>query len=227
MRAWENRPDTVVVDEPFYAHYLLEHGLDHPGREEVLAHHDSDAARVASWLKGPIPKGKTVWYQKHMAHHLLEDVPRDWFSAVTHVFLIREPREMLASLARVLPEPTLDDTGLPQQLEIFEHLRAELARSRGATPPIVDARDVLLAPRRLLGALCDAIGVPFAEQMLSWPRGPRASDGVWAPHWYTAVLESTGFEPYRAKPVEIPTRLAPVLAAAEDIYGRLHDQRLR
>ena len=40
MRAWENRPDTVVVDEPFYARYLARldgSRGDHPGRDDVLA----------------------------------------------------------------------------------------------------------------------------------------------------------------------------------------------
>ena len=37
MRAWENRPDCAVVDEPLYAYYLAHTGLDHPGRDEVIA----------------------------------------------------------------------------------------------------------------------------------------------------------------------------------------------
>ena len=36
MRSWENRPDTEVVDEPFYAAYLQATGIDHPAREKVI-----------------------------------------------------------------------------------------------------------------------------------------------------------------------------------------------
>ena len=223
LRSWGSRDDTYVTDEPLYAHYLLEHGLEHPGREEIFAHHETDASKVIAWLTGPVPGGKRIWYQKHMAHHLLPDVPRDWLDEVRHCFLIREPREMLASLAKVLPHPVLSDTGLPQQLEILEREKARL----GGTPPIVDARDVLDDPRRTLGILCDELGQPFQERMLSWQRGRRDTDGVWAKYWYDAVERSTGFEPYRPKQVEVPERLHGVLAEAERCYAELHAQRLR
>jgi hypothetical protein len=223
LRSWGSRDDAYVTDEPLYAHYLLEHGLDHPGREEIFAHHESDAEKVIAWLTGPVPDGKPLWYQKHMAHHLLPDVPRGWLDEVRHAFLIREPREMLASLARVLPNPQIEDTGLPQQLEILER---EKSRS-GRTPPIVDARDVLEDPRRLLGALCDALGVPFQERMLSWSAGRRETDGVWAKHWYDSVERSTGFQPYRQRAAEVPEALHPVVAEAKRCYRELHAQRLR
>ena len=223
LRAWGSRDDTFVTDEPLYAHYLLEHGFDHPGREEIFAHHESDATKVVDWLTGPVPGGKPIWYQKHMAHHLLPEVPREWLDRVRHAFLIREPGEMLASLAKVLPHPQITDTGLPQQLEILER---EKART-GKTPPIVDARDVLEDPRRSLGLLCEALGVPFQDRMLSWPAGRRDTDGVWAKHWYDAVERSSGFEPYRPKNVELPAGLRPVLEEARRCYDQLHAQRLR
>lgn len=223
LRSWGSRDDTYVTDEPLYAHYLLEHGLEHPGREEIFAHHETDASKVIAWLTGPVPGGKRIWYQKHMAHHLLPDVPREWLDEVRHCFLIREPREMLASLAKVLPHPVLFDTGLPQQLEILEREKARLGR----TPPIVDARDVLEDPRRTLGILCDQLGLPFQETMLSWPQGRRDTDGVWAKHWYDAVERSTGFEPYRPKQVDVPEPLHGVLAEAKRCYAELHAQRLR
>jgi hypothetical protein len=223
LRSWGSRDDTHVTDEPLYAHYLLEHGFEHPGREEIFARHESDASKVIAWLTGPVPGGKPIWYQKHMAHHLLPDVPRGWLDQVRHAFLIREPRAMLASLVKVTPHPTLHDTGLPQQLEI---LAREKART-GSTPPIVDARDVLEDPRRTLSALCAALGVPFQERMLSWPAGRRDTDGVWAKHWYDAVERSTGFEPYRPKRADVPETLGRVLAEAERCYAELHAQRLR
>lgn len=222
MRAWGNRPDTFVCDEPLYAHYLLRTGLDHPGREDVIAHHESDWRKVVGWLTGPVPEGRRIFYQKHMAHHLLPVIDRDWLDRLTHAFLIREPREMLTSLIRNLPHATLADTGLPQQVELLELIETRTGR----TPPILDARDVLREPRRTLGALCDALGVPFDDAMLSWPPGRRDTDGIWAPHWYANVERSTGFEPYRPKPDPVPPEHTGLLNACTPLYQRLFEKRL-
>src|SRR5262245_8418502 len=146
MRSFGNRPDTYVSDEPFYAHYLADTGKDHPGREEVIAHHESDWREVARALTGPIPEGKAVWYQKHMSHHLLSHMERDWMLGLPHAFLIRSPREMLASLAQVLDEPVLTDTGLPQQVALYDWVEART----GNHPPVIDAREVLEDPARML-----------------------------------------------------------------------------
>jgi hypothetical protein len=222
MRSWESRGDTAVWDEPLYAHYLKETGADHPGRDEVIRCHETDQRAVVDRIVGPVPEGKLIFYQKHMAHHLLPDVDRGWLDRVRNAFLIRDPREMLTSLARVTPSPTVADTGLPQQWEIFERVAAR----RGAPPPVVDARDVLEDPEKLLARLCEALGVPFKGAMLSWKPGPRASDGVWAKHWYAAVEASRGFQPYVPRTDEVPERLRGVLAECDVIYRRLYTHRL-
>ncbi|QDV32647.1 sulfotransferase-like domain-containing protein [Tautonia plasticadhaerens] len=223
MRSWGNRADTSVCDEPLYAHYLRETGLDHPGAAEVIEHHEDDWRAVVDWLLGPVPGGRAIFYQKHMAHHLLPTIDRGWLDGVTNVFLIREPREMLTSLARVLKEPRIEDTGLPQQAEIFERVRERT----GTIPPVVDARDVLDDPKGVLSKLCDVLGVPFDEAMLSWPPGPRETDGIWAKHWYDGVEQSTGFQPYRPKPDEVPPRLRGVLERGDEFYRLLHEHRIR
>lgn len=223
LRSWGNRPDTVVCDEPLYAHYLLRTGTDHPGREDVIAHHESDWRKVVDWLTGPLPAGRQIFYQKHMAHHLLPEIERGWLTSLVNCFLIREPQEMLTSLIKNLPAPSLADTGLPQQVELFESERSRL----GQTPPVLDARDVLENPRGLLTALCARIEVPFREEMLSWPPGRRDTDGVWAPHWYAAVEKSTGFEAYRPKNEPVPASLRPLLTECEQLYRHLHSYRLR
>ncbi len=223
MRAWENRPDTTVVDEPFYACYLAAGGADHPMREEVLA-----AAATTDWndvvasLLGPLGEGKRVHYQKHMTHHMLPQAPLDWIDRVANVFLIRHPREVVPSYARGRAGiPALEDLGYQRQAELFDRV-AELT---GTAPPVLDAADVLADPRRALSGLCATLGVPFDERMLSWPAGPRASDGVWARHWYAAVWQSTGFAPPRP-PVEPPAALMPVIEAALPWYERLAPYRL-
>jgi len=224
MRSWESRADTAVVDEPLYAVYLAATGKDHPARDAVLASQPTDWRDVAAALTGPVPGGAPLWYQKQMAHHLLPHVGRDWLDdpSFRHAFLIRDPAAMIVSLDKVTPDPTLEDTGLPQQVELFERVR----QRDGRTPPVVDAADVLRDPRAVLRALCAALDVPFDDAMLSWAPGPRATDGVWAAHWYASVERSTGFGPPRDEAVDVPARLAPLLAAATPLYRRLAVHRL-
>ena len=223
MRAWENRPDTAVVDEPFYAHYLAQTGIDHPGRDTVLASQPTDWHQVVAMLLGPVPGQRPIFYQKHMTHHLLPGMDPGWLAQVVNCFLIRDPLRMLASYARVRGEPTLADTGLPQQVEIFERVR----RSTGHAPPVVDADAVLRDPAGMLGALCAAIGVPFDPRMLSWPAGPRASDGVWAGHWYAGVIASTGFAAPPADTPDLPARLRPLARACDAHYAALRGHALK
>jgi hypothetical protein len=224
MRSWENRPDTVVVDEPFYAHYLEATGIDHPGRDEVLARHETDWRRVVDSLLAPLPPGVTVFYQKQMSHHLLPQMGRDWLGSVTHAFLIRDPAPVLASLEVKLGDFALDATGLPQQVEIFDFVR----RSTGRVPPVIDSADLLAAPGPMLRALCAALGIPFSERMLSWPPGRRDTDGAWAKYWYERVERSTGFEPAEAaEPPRLHGRLAELEAQCRPLYEKLHAHRLR
>lgn len=222
MRSWENRSDTVVVDEPFYAHYLERTGLEHPGRDAILAAHDADADRVAGMLAGSVPSGGSIHYQKHMAHHLLPGMPRDWMASVTNCFLVRDPRAMVASLHARTPNPSIEDTGLPQQHALFDEVR----QRTGVVPPVLDAFDVLSDPRRVLTRCCEAIGVDFDESMLAWPAGPRESDGAWAPWWYDSVEASTGFAPPRTDPVELPAELEPLVEACCEHYEHLRRHRL-
>jgi hypothetical protein len=223
MRAWENRPDTVVIDEPLYAHFLLETGIDHPGSDEVIVAHESDWLKVVQDLTtAPVPAGKSIYYQKHMTHHLLDHMDLAWVDSLVNCFLIRDPAEVITSYIKVRPQVTLADIGLEEQRRLFDHVRAVT----GQTPPVIDSRDVLKDPRRTLSLLCERIGVPFTEQMLSWPAGPRPSDGVWAKYWYNAVWASTGFEPYRAKANHVPAHLQDLLAEANELYAELYEQRL-
>lgn len=224
MRAWENRGDCAVSDEPLYAAYLAATGLDHPGRDEVIAAGETDWRAVADALLGPVPGGRPAWYQKHMSHHLLPGMDRAWIRGLHNLFLVRDPDEVVASYVKSRAEVAPADIGLLQQAELFD----ELADHLGHAPTVVDAGDFLAAPEAHLRALCDEVGLPFTERMLRWPAGPRDSDGVWAPHWYAAVWRSTGFEPAIAR--ETPMLSGPAKAAAEacrPAYEKLRAHRLR
>jgi hypothetical protein len=219
MRSFENRPDTAVWDEPFYAAFLRATGLAHPMRDEILAAHEGDPAKVAAAVAGDAPGGLAVFYQKHMTHHMLPDFPLDWLARVRSAFLIRRPESVLASYIAKRETATAADIGFLRQVEIFEMV----ADRDGRAPPVIEGQDVLADPRGTLGRLCAALGIPFMEEMLSWPPGRRDSDGAWAPHWYHAVEASTGFGPPRAEVAfdDLPDDLKPVAEVSIPAYERL------
>jgi Sulfotransferase domain len=224
MRSWGNRADTFVCDEPFYAHYLQATGRDHPGADEVIANGETDWRNVVQRLTRDIPEGKHIFYQKQMTHHLLPQIDRAWLRVVTNCFLIRDPREVIVSYIKKNNDPTLEDIGFVQQAEIFDWVRAHA----GAIPAVIDARDVLENPRRILELLCDEVRVEFSDSMLSWPPGLRETDGIWAKHWYGEVATSTTFRrPPPREPQEVPARLRDIHERCRECYDRLREHRLR
>jgi hypothetical protein len=216
MRSFEHRPDCSVLDEPLYAAYLHRTGLPHPGRDEILASQPTDWRVVVEQLtSGRV--ATALQYQKHMTHHLLPEIDRSQLDGLRHAFLLRDPERVLTSYAKVRAEPTLEDLGLPQQVELFERFGG----------PVIDSSDVLCDPRGTLGLLCAALGIEFDESMLSWPPGSRPSDGVWARHWYSGVEASTGFAPEAPGGGDaLAERLRPLLARCLPYYERLTPYRL-
>lgn len=223
MRAWGNRPDTFVIDEPFYAYYLKATGKRHPDADEVIAAGEIDWRKVVAQLTGPIPKGGQIFFQKHMTHHLLPEIEREWLGTMTNCFLIRDPREVIASYIKKHEDPALEDLGFTQQAEIFDFVRDRA----NSVPPVVDAKDVLGDPERMLRLLCDAAGVKLSKSMLSWPPGLRDTDGIWAKHWYTEVANTTSFQPYRQTLHEVPERFHEIYERCRECYERLYQYRLR
>lgn len=228
MRAFENRADCVVSDEPFYAAYLAATGLDHPMRAEVLLSQPNDWQDVAAQLAGPPPQTAgdavaAIWYQKHMTHHMLPAFGLDWMGSFRHAFLIRAPARVLNSYAAKREEVTLSDIGLVRQVELFDRF----ANDTGAAPPVVDSDDVLRNPKGILRGLCAALAIPFDSAMLNWPKGRRASDGVWAPAWYGSVEQSTGFAVQAGSGLpSLPEHLQRIADAAQPYYERLAAYRI-
>lgn len=224
MRSFENRGDTFVSDEPFYAAYLAASGADHPMREESLASQPQDWRVVAKMLTGSVPNGRPIWYQKHMTHHMLPIFGRAWIVQCRNAFLIRAPEAVLASYIEKRANVTLDELGFVQQWELFE---AEADRL-GRAPPVIDAADVLADPRGILSSLCAALDIPFTEKMLRWPPGRRDTDGVWAPVWYDSVERSTGFtQAPKAQAKSLRDDLRPLAEMGQHYYERLSAYRLR
>lgn len=220
LYAFAQRPDTRVVDEPLYAHYLRVSGANHPGREVVMAGQDQDGERVVrDVILGPCDR--PVLFVKNMAHHLV-DLDLGFLDETVNVILTRDPREMLPSLRHQIPEPALADTGLARQCELLDDLEA-----RGQAVTVLDAREVLLDPEAVLRQLCARLGLAFDPGMLSWTPGARPEDGVWAPFWYHNIHSSTGFQPYRPKTEAFPAFLEPLLAECRPYYERLYGRALR
>lgn len=214
MYSWRQRPDTTVVDEPFYAHYLTLDDRNHPGVEATLASQSQNAGEVIrNVILGPCPT--PVLYLKQMAHHL-RGVDRAHLAETTNVLLVRHPRDMLASLAVQLPGCDLDDTGLVEAVELLDAIL-----EHGGKPLVIDSRSLLEDPAAVLGTVCEHAGIDFDPVVLSWPAGPKPEDGVWAKYWYESVHRSTGFAPYRPSPHPFPDHLQPVLDQAIPLYERL------
>jgi len=223
MRAWGNRADTAVIDEPFYAYYLERTGKKHPEAAEIIAQGETDWRKiVASLTKGPIPSGKHIFFQKQMTHHLLPKIDRKWIVDLTNCFLIRDPREVILSYIKKNPEPALEDLGFVQQEKIFDFVREQT----NSLPVVVDAKDVLQNPERTLRLVCNAIGVKFDKAMLTWPPGLRETDGIWAKYWYDEVARSTSFQPYKPREGNLADRLRAIYEQCRECYERLYQYRL-
>ena len=225
MRAFSSRPGTLVWDEPFYAHYLSATGKQHPMQAEILASQPHAEAEVIADLQAPLPGGHDLGYQKQMAHHLLPEMDRTWMQGQAHAFLIRDPRAMLTSLDQKLSEFALEDTGLPQQVELFDRFHAQ----HGQPPLVVDSADLARDPEQVLRALCSTAGVAYDPAMLQWPAGPHPRDGAWAPHWYANTWASTGFQRPRGAAPHRPMHpsLEPLLEQCKPLYDHLAEYRLQ
>lgn len=223
MRSFESRADTFVSDEPFYGAYLKATGDPQPLADQVMASMDCDWHRVARAMTGPCPTAAPVWYQKHMAHHMVGPIAHDDLPGLRHVFLIRDPARVVASYAakRVAVRP--EHLGCERQVEFFEREADRL----GHAPPVVDSGDILRDPAAMLEQLCEALGIAWDPAMLRWEPGIRETDGIWASHWYDAVAASTGFGPPDSENVELDDEAERVADQCRPFYERLAKHRLR
>ena len=221
MRSFENRADCAVWDEPFFAPFLAATGIDHPGREETLAAHETDAGKVAKACLNPTPQGAAYYFQKHMPHHMVAGFDISWMKRAKHFLLIRHPAAVIQSYAKGRAQFDASDIGLVQQLKFYNAIIAFQD-----TVPILDSSVFLNDPEGHLRALCAALDMPFDAAMLSWPAGPRATDGAWAPYWYASVENSTGFGLPREAVTTVHHTYQPILDATLPAYHTLFEKRL-
>ena len=215
MYSFGNRADCVAWDEPFYGAYLKTSGLVHPMRDEIIRACKTDWQDIEDvCVRDSI---KPVFYQKHMTQHMLPNADRKFIRRLTNAFLIRSPEKVLASYAKKHEQVTLHAIGFVEQAEIFDLVCDHL----GYAPPVIDADLFLSAPEATLKKLCAALNITFDPAMLHWSKGPKSFDGVWAPHWYNAVWQSTGFEKPTDRGVTLESSLLKVADEARPHYEKL------
>lgn len=218
MRSWENRNDTMVVDEPLYGSYLHKTKKKHPMYAEIIVDQGSNDEKIIKNLThGKLNDNKSIFYQKHMCHHILEEMDITWVKYLKNAFLIRNPEYVLASYQKKHKQPTVHDLGYPQQLKLFNFIR----ETCGYVPVIMESKDILHNPEEMIPLLCQKLSVEFDNNMLSWPKGYRKSDGIWATQWYNRVIESTGFSKYQQKNISLNSRQQEIVNECMPYYLEL------
>ena len=220
MYSFAQRNDTQVLDEPLYAHYLMKTGIQHPGRDEVLQSQEHDGNKVmekiisGSWEK-------PILFCKQMTHHLV-DIDLSFLKNSFNLLLIRNPKQVLISYAKVISQPQLSDIGIKQSFDLYHYLEENSFHCL-----VIDSNELLKNPEKILTSICNETGIEFQPAMLKWKPGARPEDGVWAKHWYENVHRSTGFEPFKEKETEIPEYLEKIYLESKPYYDFLFQYSLK
>lgn len=220
MCSFAQRSDTKVFDEPLYAHYLKNSPAKyyHPGAIEILATMENDGSKVVEMMLKS--SEKPVLFFKNMTHHIL-GLDLKFTNNIVNVLLTRDPKEMLPSFDKVIPNPKMRDVGYKFHSDLvsyFERYSIDYA--------VLDSKNLLLNPERVLKRLCSKIEIPFDKNMLQWAAGKIKEDGIWAEYWYNSIHKSVGFAPYSEKTEAFPARLIPLLKECKSHYERLLDQAI-
>ena len=217
MRSWSSRKDTFVSDEPFYAYYLKEKQLKHPMYEEIINYYPNSYNAVVNSITRKIPQSKKIWYQKHMAHHLIDFKNIDWIKGFYNCFLIRHPKGVINSYIRKNQLNHIDELGYPQQWKLIEYL---IENKKDIV--VIDSSILLENPKKILNEWCRNLNIDFYETMLSWEKGPYPNDGIWWKHWYNNVINTNQFELFDKKSNTIPNEYQDIYNEALDYYEKLY-----
>lgn len=216
MRSWSSRKDTFVIDEPFYAYYLKETQENHPMKEQIIKHYSSDYDEIVNRLTHEIPNQKNIWYQKHMAHHLIDLSDINWVKKCQNCILVRHPKQVISSYILKNDLQRVEELGYPQQYEIAKFLKKSEKRFI-----VIDSEDLLENPSRVLSNWCESINIDFDRSMLSWEKGNHQSDGIWWKHWYDNVINTTGFQKYRKRDINIENQYDSIYNESMEYYNYL------
>ena len=216
MYSFAQRKDTKVRDEPFYGNYLRRFPeVNHPGQEETIAFMENDLEKIKKELQEQHQE-KPVLFIKNMAHHLIA-IDVDFILDYQNVFLIRNPKQLIASFAQVMPNPTMQDIGMQRQAALFDFILDKT----GQAPPVLDSGEVLKNPEKVLSALCQQLNLDFDPHMLHWEAGQRHDPAPWNKYWYANVWKSTGFAKQSTSSRPLPVHCVPLYEQALPIYEKL------
>ena len=221
MRSFGSREDSFVSDEPMYGHFLMKTGISHPMRDEVLKSMSTDFNDLTDYLTGNIPNNRNIWYQKQMTHHILESDNLSWVKKLKNTFLIRHPKDvMLSYMEKFDLEEEL--IGFQQQDRIYRYVFDFVEEN----PIVIDAKDILKDPKKMLTRLCNHLDIPFHSSMLSWRTGHHSTDGVWGKHWYSNVIKTDSFGEYKEKTNSIPEKYIDIYNRSLELYKKLHQKKI-
>jgi len=217
MRSWSSRSDSFVSDEPFYAYYLKEQQLKHPMYEKIIEHYPNTYHDIVTSLTSKIPNDKEHWYQKHMAHHLINLNNIDWIKNFENCILIRHPRDVISSYVKKNTLNHINELGYPQQYKIMRYLD-----SIGKKFIVIDSNILLNNPRKILSQWCSSINLEFDNSMLKWNKGNHPQDGIWWKHWYNNVITTTHFQQFSSNGRKLDKKYQLIYDEALDYYNKLY-----
>ena len=145
-----------------------------------------------------------------MAHHH-QKMDLNFLEDMTNLFLIRNPKQLIASFAQVIKFPTIQDIGLKKSWELFRMIKHQ-------NPVVLDSSEILKNPRKLLIRLCEKLDIEYFDEMLKWPKGGIKEDGTWAKYWYKTVKHSTGFAKYKKKELKINSKMRSLINLCRPDY---------
>ncbi len=218
MRSWSSRSDTFVTDEPFYAYYLNETNLKHPMHIEIINKYSTNYNQIIDYLTSEIPESKKIWYQKHMAHHILDLDNIEWITNFENCILLRDPKEVISSYSRKNELNSIDELGYRQQYEIVKFLRR-----KNKPYMIIDSSEILKNPAKVLFAWCKKINIKYDQSMLKWEKGNHVNDGIWWKSWYDNVIKTTTFRKYKKKDINIENKYDSIYNESMKLYNYLKE----
>ena len=218
-RVFVERGDFEVLHEPFSAsyYYSTERRSDRFASEEPEAEYGY--AKVLARLL--TPSERPVFF-KDMAYHVAVLTNPEFVAKFRNTFIVREPRSVLASLHKMWPDFTFEEVGYEELHRLFGY-----AVEEGQEPVVVDASDLSENPQRVVAAYCEAVGIPFVPEALSWEPREVPEWKMWD-GWHEDAQKSTGISRISCgEEVALPEGLEEVYRRCLPYYQALYAARLR
>ena len=184
--------------------------------QKIINQYPSDYNEIVNYLINDVPSQKKIWYQKQMAHHLIDLSNIDWIKDCENCILIRHPKEVINSYTTKKNLNSVYELGYPQQFEIVKFLKQSNQRFQ-----VIDSEDLLQNPKKVLFDWCESLNIKFDKSMLRWEKGIHQNDGIWGKHWYNNVIETTGFQKYQKKDINIENKYYSIYNESMEYFNYL------